>query len=140
MVCNGEDQESEDWCYSESEHAYIRGEVAKLEDMLLLDQGETNLRGSFLDKEGVVDRKKLVYDIWYKRILTDVLLFRERQLPYLSSHAAAMKEPFLRHTKSRFADYDDMTPLVMSYGVGAALLLAVLFIFPSESSEKTTLI
>ena len=114
-----------DWCYSQSEHVYIKAEVGKIEDMLRLDHGETNLRGSFIDKEGVVDRKKLVYDIWYKRILTDVLLYRERQIPYLSSHVAAMKEPFLRHTKSRFADYEDMTPLIMSFGIGAALLIAV---------------
>ena len=132
LVCSGTDadeyekKEDGDQCYSASEHEYIKGEVAKIEDMLKLDaSAETNLKGSFIDKEGVVDRKMLVYDIWYKRILADILLYRERQVPYLSSHIQAAKEPFLRHTKARFADFDDMTPLAMSIGIGAALLVAV---------------
>ena len=67
----------------------------------------------------------LIYDIWYKRIFTDILLYRERQIPYLSNQAAAMQEPFLRKTNSRFADYNDMTPLVTSFAIGAVLLGAV---------------
>ena len=45
---------------------------------MLSPSGETNIKGSFIDKPGVVNRERLVYDIWYKRIMTDILLYRER--------------------------------------------------------------
>ena len=65
-------------CLEDSqERDYIHKEVAKLEFMLSLD-GETNIKGSFIDKPGVVNKERLIYDIWYKRIATDILLYRER--------------------------------------------------------------
>jgi len=77
---SGGDVES---CLDDSdERDYIHSEVSKLEFMLSLD-GETNIKGSFIDKPGVVNRERLIYDIWYKRVVTDILLFRERQIPYL---------------------------------------------------------
>ena len=66
-------------CYDASEQAYIRQEVAKLEDILSTDADNmSNIHDTFIAKEHVVNREVLVYDIWYKRILTDILLQRER--------------------------------------------------------------
>ena len=74
-------------CYDASEQAYIRQEVAKLEDILSTDPDKSsNIHDTFIAKEHVVNREVLVYDIWYKRILTDILLHRERQIPYLANH------------------------------------------------------
>ena len=53
-------------------------EVAKIEDILQLGP-ENNLAGTFFNKDKIKpDREQLVYDIWYKRVVTDILLYRER--------------------------------------------------------------
>lgn len=74
------------------------------------------------------DLQVLVYDIWYKRILADILLFRERQIPYSGTRT---QKPALRAAKGRFADMNDMSPLVMSFSIGAVLLIAVHYMIPS---------
>ena len=81
-VCGSSSGAIESCLDDSDERDYIHSEVSKLEFMLSLD-GETNLKGSFIDKPGVVNRERLIYDIWYKRGVTDILLFRERQIPYL---------------------------------------------------------
>eukprot|EP00354_Favella_ehrenbergii_P007458 CAMPEP_0170466482 /NCGR_PEP_ID=MMETSP0123-20130129/10428_1 /TAXON_ID=182087 /ORGANISM="Favella ehrenbergii, Strain Fehren 1" /LENGTH=121 /DNA_ID=CAMNT_0010732627 /DNA_START=352 /DNA_END=717 /DNA_ORIENTATION=- len=94
--------------------------------------GPTNLYDTFIFKKGVVNWKQMS-DIWYKRILTDVLLRRERQIEFLASHLEQTREPKLRRAKARFADSEDSTPLLMSFAVGALLLAVVQFGFPTES-------
>ena len=44
---------------------------------MLKKDGSTNLEGSFVDKEGVVNRPQMVYDMWYKRIVISLILARE---------------------------------------------------------------
>ena len=78
LVCQDDSTETGLCWQSAEEEAYVRSEVAKLEFMLSA-QGETNIKGSFIEKAGIIDqRETLVYDIYYKRILTDILLYRER--------------------------------------------------------------
>ena len=74
-------------------------------------------------------------DLYYKRIFTEILLRRERGVPYKSSRKEQTQLPKLRPTKSRFADIEDPMPLVMSFGIGAALLTVVHFIFPSSQID-----
>ena len=60
-----------------TEESYVKREVAKFEDIMSVE-GETNLTIlSKLVRDGI-DREAIIHDIWYKRILTDVLLYRER--------------------------------------------------------------
>ena len=105
----------------------MRQEVVKIEDLLSIGTGSNmDTRGNFLEKPLIkADREVLIYDIWYKRLLTDILLFRERQVPYLSSHKTQVELPLTRPTNARFADFEDITPLLMSFGIGAGLLLLV---------------
>ena len=87
MACQSVPTSDDKKCYDASEQAYIRQEVAKLEDILSKEPDKSsNIHDTFIAKEHVVNREVLVYDIWYKRILTDILLHRERQIPYLSNH------------------------------------------------------
>ena len=82
-VCSAQTNES---CWvSAEEEDFVKQEVAKL-DFMIQDKGESNIRDTFIFKKGVVNRDQMS-DIWYKRILTDILLKRERQVAYLSSHA-----------------------------------------------------
>ena len=120
-VCSSQTSES---CWvSAEEEAYVRQEVAKL-DFMLQEKGESNIRDTFIFKKGVVNWDHMS-DIWYKRILTDVLLKRERQVAYLSSHVEQTKEPKLRLTRSRFADSEDPMPLILSFSIGSVLLVAI---------------
>ena len=66
-------------CLADSdEQAFLVLEVAKIEDILQLGP-ENNLAGTFFNKDKIKpDREQLVYDIWYKRVVTDILLYRER--------------------------------------------------------------
>ena len=74
-------------------------EVAKLEDLIapyekaakIIYNSEvrtSNFKDSFIARNLERDGERLMYDIWYKRILTDILLYRERQIPYLSREAS----------------------------------------------------
>ena len=108
-----------------SEADYVKQEVAKIEDMLKKD-GSTNLEGSFVDKEGVVNRPQMVYDMWYKRIVISLILAREE------FSSLQPQQPFFRLTKGRFADYEDISPLIFSVGIGALLITLVQKLLPSE--------
>jgi hypothetical protein len=56
----------------------MQAEVVKIEDILTLSP-ESNLQGTFFNKAQVKeDRNQMIYDIWYKRVATDILLYRER--------------------------------------------------------------
>lgn len=66
-------------CLADSdEQDFVVKEVAKIEAILSLEN-DNNLAFTFFNKDKIIpDREKLVYDIWYKRIITDILLYRER--------------------------------------------------------------
>ena len=111
MVCEGKDP-----CFSEEEEAYIKGEIVQLEYMLSNDDLATasNLRRTFAHKVHVVDRAEL-YDVYYKRFLTSILLNRERQVEFVA-------KADVRPTTYRFATLEDPSYLFYSFGIGAVLM------------------
>ena len=127
-------------CFNDpDEKEFMKREVVKIEDLLTIGP-ESNLQGTFFSKPQVKeDRKQMIYDIWYKRVVTDILLYRERQISLLLSPEEQNKMPFSRPAKGRFADYEDITPLLKSFGIGVLLLLAVNVLLPDvdiRSKEK----
>lgn len=133
IVCDGP---SDTTCFQhESEETYIRDEVAKLEYILKTDdKTPNNLLDTFIGKPGVVNRKELS-DTYYKRILTDILLKRERSIEYLSSHKEQTREPKLRSTSARFADNENPWNLLVSFAIGAVLLVATQLVCNVNKSD-----
>ena len=133
IVCDGP---SDTTCFQhESEETYIRDEVAKLEYILKTDdKTPNNLLDTFIGKPGVVNRKELS-DTYYKRILTDILLKRERSIEYLSSHKEQTREPKLRSTSARFADNENPWNLLVSFAIGSVLLVATQLVCNVNKSD-----
>ena len=68
--------------------------------------------------------------MWYKRIVISLILDREN---FTSLEGMQLVG---RPTKARFADYNDISPLVMSLGIGAFLIIVVQKTFPSEPEQE----
>lgn len=56
-------------------------------------------------------RKNLVYDLWYRRVMTEIMLRRELKIPFLDGHAPQNLQRAIRPNLVRFADFDDLAPL-----------------------------
>ena len=106
MVCEGASYDNETCFASEEEEAYVRNEIVRLEYMLDNDDLEpaSNIRRTFAHKTHVVIREEL-WDVYYKRWATSILLKRERQVEYY-------KTPEVRPTSLYFADLNDPTYLI----------------------------
>ena len=129
--------DSESCLADKDEQSYLVAEVAKIESMLQLEE-ESVLRDSYFEREFIKpDRPHMVYDFWYIRTITNILLHREHKIPFLSAKTTQEDRlPFTRPAKMRFADFDDLTPLLKSFAIGAVLLLAINFLFPEESKSQ----
>lgn len=84
------------------------------------------------DSEVGINREVLLFDFYYKRVLTDVIMYRERQIPFLPSEVTHLKAPIVQPSRARFADQYDWMPLVLSFGVGTMLLVFVQSTFPNQ--------
>lgn len=61
-----------------------------------------------------------------------MILYRESQIPFLPNEVAHLKAPIVQPSKARFADFEDIMTLPISFIVGTLLLMFVQAVFPNK--------